>query len=92
MKGGAASVEAVRGEYNAIATMPGMSYENAGHYGWHGFLDGSDDDEHAARAAGALQRATELIAAAQDADITHPLPLDVEPDAGLHMLILDGVL
>ncbi len=92
MKGGAASVEAVRGEYNAIAAMPGMSYENAGHYGWHGFLDGSDDDEHAARAEGALQRATELISAAQDADITHPLPFDGEPDAGLHMLILDEVL
>ena len=31
--GGADSVEDVRGEYNAIAAMPGPSYENRGHYG-----------------------------------------------------------
>jgi len=92
MKGGTGTVEDVRGEYNAIAALPGFSYENAGHYGWHGFLDGSDDDEHAARAAGALERARELIAAAGDADIASPLPLDGAPDAGVHMLILDELL
>ena len=43
MKGGADSVESVRGEYNAIAALPGFTYENAGHYGWHGMADGSDD-------------------------------------------------
>jgi len=92
MKGGTASVEDVRGEYNAIAAMPGMSYENAGHYGWHGFLDGSDDDEHEARARGALARARELIEGASRADLTEPLPLDGAPDDGVHMLILDEVL
>ncbi|MFB6308434.1 MAG: cob(I)yrinic acid a,c-diamide adenosyltransferase [Haloarculaceae archaeon] len=92
MKGGAASVEDTRGEYNAIAAMPGMSYENAGHYGWHGFLDGTDDDEHAARAKGALARAEELIAAAADADLTAPLDLDGPPEAGVHMLLLDEIL
>src|SRR6056297_453238 len=91
MKGGTASVEDVRGEYNAIAAMPGMSYENAGHYGWHGFLDGSDD-EHEARARGALARARELIEGASRADLTEPLPLDGAPDDGVHMLILDEVL
>ena len=91
MKGGANSVEAVRGEYNAIAALPGFSYENSGHYGWHGFLDGSDDDEHAARAAGGFARAEELIDAAADADLAAPLALDGEPEAGMHMLILDEV-
>jgi len=32
MKGGTAGVENVRGEYNAIAALPGFSYENAGHF------------------------------------------------------------
>jgi cob(I)alamin adenosyltransferase len=92
MKGGTGTVEDVRGEYNAIAALPGFSYENAGHYGWHGFMDGSDDDEHAAQAAGALARAEELVAAAGDADLTAPLPLDGEPAAGVHMLVLDEIL
>ena len=35
MKGGAPSVEPVRGEYNAIAHLPGYTYEHVGHYGWH---------------------------------------------------------
>ena len=89
MKGGTASVEDVRGEYNAIAAMPGFTYENAGHYGWHGFLDGSDDDEHEARARGALARANELVEAASDVD--GPLDLDASADAGVHMLILDEI-
>ena len=92
MKGGTASVEDVRGEYNAIAALPGFSYENAGHYGWHGFLDGSDDDEHAARAQGALARAEELIAAAGEADLSAPLALDGPPEDGVHMLILDEIV
>jgi len=92
MKGGTATVEDVRGEYNAIAAMPGMSYENAGHYGWHGFLDGSDDDEHAARARGALARVRELLEAAGEADLTEPLALDGDPEDGVHMLVLDEVI
>ncbi|WP_018256312.1 cob(I)yrinic acid a,c-diamide adenosyltransferase [Halomicrobium katesii] len=92
MKGGTSSVEDVRGEYNAIAALPGFSYENAGHYGWHGFLDGSDDDEHAARARGALARAEELIEAATAADLSAPLALDGPPEDGLHMLVLDEIL
>ncbi len=92
MKGGADSVEDVRGEYNAIAAMPGFSYENAGHYGWHGFLDGSSDDEHAAQAKGAFERARELVAAAGEADLSAPLDSDALPEEGVHMLILDEVL
>jgi cob(I)alamin adenosyltransferase len=92
MKGGADSVEGVRGEYNAIAAVPGFSYENAGHYGWHGLLDGSADDEHEAKAAAAFDRAEELVIAAAEADLTEPLPLDGEPEDGVHMLILDEVL
>jgi cob(I)alamin adenosyltransferase len=92
MKGGTASVEDVRGEYNAIAALPGFSYENAGHYGWHGFLDGSDDDEHAARAHGALARAEELVAAAGEADPSGPLALDGPPEDGVHMLLLDEIV
>ncbi|EMA65307.1 ATP:corrinoid adenosyltransferase BtuR/CobO/CobP [Halorubrum aidingense JCM 13560] len=92
MKGGADSVEGVRGEYNAIAAMPGFTYENAGHYGWHGLLDGSENDEHEAKAAAAFERAEELVAGAADADLTEPLPLDGEADAGVHMLILDELL
>ncbi|WP_226012163.1 cob(I)yrinic acid a,c-diamide adenosyltransferase [Halomicrobium salinisoli] len=90
MKGGTGSVEDVRGEYNAIAELPGFSYENAGHYGWHGFLDGSDDDEHAARAEGALARAREIVAASTEA--SGPLPLSGPADDGVHMLLLDEVL
>ncbi|NHN61570.1 MULTISPECIES: cob(I)yrinic acid a,c-diamide adenosyltransferase [Halorussus] len=92
MKGGASSVEAVRGEYNAIERFPGFSYENTGHYGWHGFLDGSDDDEHAAKAQGGLARAEELLAAAGDADLAAPRPPDAPADEGVHMLILDEIL
>jgi cob(I)alamin adenosyltransferase len=90
MKGGTTSVEDVRGEYNAIDAFPGFSYENSGHYGWHGGLDGSADDEHAARAQGGLQRAMDLVEAARGAD--GPLPLDGPPDDGVHMLVLDEIL
>jgi len=92
MKGGTSTVEDVRGEYNAMAAMPGLSYENAGHYGWHGFLDGSDDDEHAARARGALARTRELLDAAAGADLSTPFPLDGDPEDGVHMLVLDEIL
>jgi len=92
MKGGASSVEPTRGEYNAVAAMPGFSYENSGHYGWHGFLDGTEDDEHRARARGGLERARELLAAARDADLASPLPLDGPPGGGVHMLLLDELL
>ena len=92
MKGGADSVEGVRGEYNAISAMPGFTYENAGHYGWHGLLDGSADDEHEAKASAAFERAEALVAGAGEADLTDPLPLDGDPDDGVHMLILDELL
>ena len=92
MKGGTSSVEDVRGEYNAIAALPGFSYENAGHYGWHGFMDGSLDDEHEARAKGALDRARELVDASAEADRSGPLDPDGPPEAGLDMLVLDEIL
>ncbi len=92
MKGGAESVAATRGEYNAISAMPGFTYENTGHYGWHGFRDGSSDDDHRAKARGALERARELLAAAAAADLESPLPSDGPPEAGMHMLILDEIL
>ncbi len=92
MKGGADSVDGVRGEYNAIAATPGFSYENAGHYGWHGLLDGSADDEHAAKATAAFERARDLVAAAGEADLSTPFPLDGDPADGVHMLICDELL
>jgi cob(I)alamin adenosyltransferase len=92
MKGGAASVEATRGEYNAIEAVPGFTHENSGHYGWHGLLDGSADDEHAARAQGALERARELVDAADEADLTAPLALGGPAGDGIHLLILDEIL
>ncbi|MFC7204523.1 cob(I)yrinic acid a,c-diamide adenosyltransferase [Haloferax namakaokahaiae] len=92
MKGGADSVESVRGEYNAIAAIPGLSYENTGHYGWHGMRDGSNEDDHAAEARAGLERTRALIDAAADVDLTEPLPLDGDPEDGMHMLVLDEVL
>ena len=92
MKGGTSTVEDVRGEYNAIHALPGFSYENSGHYGWHRFHDGTDDDEHAARAKGGLERARELVEAAGDADLSTPFAADAPADEGVHMLILDEVL
>ena len=92
MKGGADSVEAVRGEYNAIRTLPGFSYENTGHYGWHGLADGSADDDHERDARAGLERARELVDAAAETDLESPIPLDAEPEAGMHILILDEVL
>jgi cob(I)alamin adenosyltransferase len=92
MKGGAASVEDVRGEYNAIAAMPGLTYENLGHYGWHAMPDGSDDRDHAAEAAAGLDRVREFVDAAAVADLSTPFALDSDPDEGVHMLVLDEVL
>ena len=92
MKGGASSVEAVRGEYNAIAALPGISYENLGHYGWHGMADESDEADHEAQAQAGLERARELLEAAADADLGSPIDLDAPPEDGMHMLILDEVL
>jgi cob(I)alamin adenosyltransferase len=92
MKGGASSVDAVRGEYNAIAALPGFSYENLGHYGWHGMADGSEDADHEAEAQAGLERARELLEAATAADLSAPIDLDADPEAGVHMLILDEIL
>jgi cob(I)alamin adenosyltransferase len=91
MKGGTGTVEDVRGEYNAMAALPGISYENSGHYGWHGFLDGSGDDEHEAKAEAALARARELVGAADDADLSEPLAPDGDADDGVHMLVIDEI-
>ncbi len=92
MKGGADSVEDVRGEYNAIAALPGLSYENLGHYGWHAMNDGSDERDHAAEATAGFDRAKELVAAASEADLRSPFDLDGDPDDGVHMLVLDEIL
>lgn len=92
MKGGAASVEDVRGEYNAIAAIPGISYENLGHYGWHALPDGTDDRDHKAEARAGLEHARELLAAAEGANLREPLALDGPPEEGMHMLVLDEVL
>ena len=92
MKGGADSVDATRGEYNAIAAVPGFTYENAGHYGWHGLADGSADDDHEREARAAMDRARELIGAASRADLSTPFDPDGVPESGVHMLILDEIL
>ncbi|UPM41817.1 cob(I)yrinic acid a,c-diamide adenosyltransferase [Halocatena salina] len=92
MKGGASSVESVRGEYNAIATLPGFSYENLGHYGWHALNDGTDDHDHEKKAIAGYERATQLIEAIHEANLTEPLELDAPPEQGVHMLVLDELL
>jgi cob(I)alamin adenosyltransferase len=92
LKGGADSVEAVRGEYNAIAALPGLSYENLGHYGWAGMADGSDDADHAAQVDAGFERARELVDCAAAADRSTPFDLDGSPEDGVHMLVLDEVL
>ena len=92
MKGGASSVEDVRGEYNAIEVLPGFSYENLGHYGWHGMADGSDEASHEAKAEAGLDRARSLLDAADRVDLTEPLVLDGDPESGVHLLILDEIL
>jgi len=92
MKGGTASVEDVRGEYNAIAALPGYSYENVGHYGWHAMPDGTEEVDHAAAARAGLERARELLAGASGADLSEPFGFDSPADEGVHMLILDEIL
>lgn len=92
MKGGADSVEDARGEYNAIAALPGLSYENLGHYGWHAMPDGSEERDHAAEAEAGLERARELVAAADAADLSTPFDPDGDADGGMHMLVLDELL
>ena len=92
MKGGADSVDDVRGEYNAIAATAGFSYENTGHYGWHNMADGSREADHESEADAGFERTQELVAAAADADLTTPFALDSDPEAGVHMLILDEIL
>ncbi|WP_411966216.1 cob(I)yrinic acid a,c-diamide adenosyltransferase [Haloferax sp. YSMS24] len=92
MKGGADSVEAVRGEYNAIEAMPGFSFENLGHYGWAGMADGSDEADHAKQVAAGIDRTKELLDEAATADLTAPLALDGPPEDGVHLLVLDEIL
>ena len=90
MKAGTDSVDAVRGEYNAIAAMPGFTFENGGQYGWHGMADGSQDSDHETKAEAGFERARELVEAARDVD--SPLDFDAPPEDGCHMLILDELL
>ncbi|MFW6003024.1 MAG: cob(I)yrinic acid a,c-diamide adenosyltransferase, partial [Halanaeroarchaeum sp.] len=90
MKGGATSVEDVRGEYNAIAAVPGFTFENVGHYGWHTLRDGTDHEAHAAGARAGLERAETLLEAS--AAVDGPLPLDGDAGDGVHMLVLDEIL
>lgn len=92
MKGGAASVEDERGEYGAINAVPGFTYENLGHYGWHGMEDGSDDADHAAEARAGMRRAQEIIGAIEEDDLTATLQPDGPVQDGVHILILDEVL
>jgi len=92
LKGGTDNVENVRGEYNAIEELPGFTYENTGHFGWHGFPDGSEDGEHETNARKALARAEVVLEAAKDVDLTEPIPLGEPPERGVHMLILDEIL
>jgi cob(I)alamin adenosyltransferase len=89
LKGGAGSVEDVRGEYNAIHEFPGFTYENTGHYGWHELPDGSDEQQHERNVRAGFERARELVAAA---DVDGQLPLDCPVEEGSHMLILDEIL
>jgi cob(I)alamin adenosyltransferase len=92
MKGGAESVEDVRGEYNAIAAVPGITYENLGHYGWHAMNDGTEERDHAAEARAGLERTRDLLEAVREADLASPFALDSDPDEGVHMLVLDEIL
>ncbi|MFB6161927.1 MAG: cob(I)yrinic acid a,c-diamide adenosyltransferase [Halococcoides sp.] len=85
MKGGARSVGLARGEYAAMAAIPGLSVEPTGAMGWH---RGRTDDEHAARARAALDRAREVAGASVGSG---SIPLDAPPDAGVHMLVLDEI-
>jgi cob(I)alamin adenosyltransferase len=87
MKGGTGSVEGVRGEYNAIAAIPGFTYEAEGQYGWHRGRE--DGDGHAERARAAYERASDILAAS---DVDGAVPLDAPPDEGVHMLVLDEIL
>ncbi|GAA0663246.1 cob(I)yrinic acid a,c-diamide adenosyltransferase [Natronoarchaeum mannanilyticum] len=91
MKGGTNTVEDVRGEYNAIEHVPGFTYENAGHYGWHGFGAASDDEDHEAEAEAGLERARELIAG-EGLDAGDGEGATGDDYDRLHMLILDEVL
>jgi len=92
MKGGADSVEDVRGEYNAIAAISGLSYENLGHYGWHAMNDGTDERDHETEARAGIERANELVEAAGTADLSTPFDPDGDPESGVHMLVLDEIL
>ena len=89
MKGGAPSVEDVRGEYNAMAELPGITYENAGHYGWHVGRD-ADAEDHEAQAQAGFERARELLDASHEVD--GAIALDGPPADGVHLLVLDEIL
>ena len=89
MKGGADSVEDVRGEYNAMAALPGITFEHAGHYGWHGRRDGTAEESHAERAASGVERAKTICSGAAAKDLRAPIDANSPPENGVHMLVLD---
>ncbi len=91
MAGDDSSDQPTRGEYSAIAAVPGFTYENGRHYDWESHRADAGD-VYTARARGALARVQELLAMADAVDLTEPLPLDGDPDSGVHMLIIDELL
>lgn len=86
MKGGAGSVEDVRGEHLAAEQLEGFTVEATGEYGWHGFHDGSREEDHEARAEAGLRRAREI---AVEGRVTIP---EEESDDSLDFLVLDEIL
>lgn len=62
MKGGADGIDVVRGEYNGIRALPGLSFETVGCYGWLGLPDTSDENAYVAEGAPGLERARKLVA------------------------------
>lgn len=92
MKGGADSVAEDRGEYGAIPAIPGFTIERAGEYGWHGRRDGTDDEDHKARATRALERARAIVGRCRQVDLTEPIPADDPAETGVHLLICDELL
>lgn len=78
------------GEYQSIDRLTGFSYETTGEIGWH--QPGRNDKAHQAQAEAGLERARELLVAAGQCQLEEPLPLDGDPEDGMHMLILDEIL
>ncbi|ESS11890.1 MAG: ATP:corrinoid adenosyltransferase [uncultured archaeon A07HR60] len=91
MAGDDSDDQPTRGEYSAIAAIPGFTFENGRHYDWESYRTDTND-AYTARARGALARVQELFATVDTVDLTEPLALDGDPDSGVHMLIIDELL